>query len=134
MSGCCGADSVDNRIPIGERQAGDILAQALWGGNRVEHGRATGRHYARLSFPRTTWIDPRDAAAAPHLWRPVQTLEQPVPLEDKGVQLGGVDALQHYFEQLGVVKPGLPNIPQNVEYTPDFERVARIAEARLGKA
>jgi len=73
---CCGqTESVPNN-PVGERQPGDVLAAALWGGNRTEHGRATGRQYPRTGNGKRVWIDPRDIQAAPHLWREVPQLER----------------------------------------------------------
>ena len=71
--GCCGNNE---RVvaPIGAKQQGDVLAMALWQGNRTEHGRVTGRIYPRISVPRTTWVDPRDVEQSPMLWRRVDQL------------------------------------------------------------
>lgn len=75
--GCCGDNTTTPALPVGERQPGDVLAQAQWGGNRKEYGRATGRRYPRTSYPHTCWVDPRDIAASPQLWREV--IEEPAP-------------------------------------------------------
>ncbi len=75
--GCCGDSTTPPNLPIGERQPGDVLAQAQWGGNRKEYGRATGRRYPRISYPHTCWVDPRDVAQSPHLWREV--IEETAP-------------------------------------------------------
>jgi glycosyltransferase involved in cell wall biosynthesis len=65
---CCGDTEPMELPPAGEPVDGDVLVMALWRGNRRETGRVTGRQYPRLSYPRTTWVDPRDAAYSPHLW------------------------------------------------------------------
>jgi hypothetical protein len=66
--GCCGGDS---KVvpPTGEKQPNDVQAMALWHGNRTEYGRVTGRVYPRISFPKTTWVDPRDVSQSPALWK-----------------------------------------------------------------
>jgi len=65
--GCCG----DTKVvpPTGEQQPGDVQAMALWHGNRTEYGRKTGRVYPRISFPKTTWVDPADVEQSPTLWK-----------------------------------------------------------------
>lgn len=81
--GCCGKPNpVKELYPVGAKQPGDIMAQALWGGNRTEHGRATGRMYPRMSYPKLTWLDPRDAQLSPNLWRVITPTETaPAPQE-----------------------------------------------------
>lgn len=74
--GGCGGGNVgpfgyDAAAIIGEKQDGDVLAVATWGGNRIVHGFATGRVYPRTGNGKQTWVDPRDAAAAPHLYHVV---------------------------------------------------------------
>lgn len=69
--GCCGDDTVQ-LPPTGERQASDVLAIAMWSGNSRKIGRATGRMYPRMSYPRAAWVDPRDVQAAPQEWRLAQ--------------------------------------------------------------
>lgn len=70
--GCCG-DKQDPPTPVGQKQPGDVLAMALWHGNRSEYGRVTQRFYPRISMPQTAWVDPRDVAQSPALWRMVET-------------------------------------------------------------
>lgn len=91
LMGCCGNMEIED-VPVGEKQPGDILAMALWGGNRRETGRATGRHYPRTGNLKTAWVDPRDVDAAPHLW--VQVLE---PSVDDVPVLHGVAAIAGAF-------------------------------------
>lgn len=77
--GCCGDPSVNNNAPVGERQDGDVLAMALWHGNRQERGLETGRLYPRASNPRIVYVDPRDVAAAPHHWKKVSAIPTNTP-------------------------------------------------------
>lgn len=71
---CCG-DVTPNIPPSGDQQAGDILAQAIYAGNRREWGRVTGRLYPRTGNGGKLWMDARDVAASPALWRAVSTPE-----------------------------------------------------------
>jgi hypothetical protein len=71
--GCCGDSSQHPTTPTNEPQDGDILAQALWHGNRTERGRATGRLYPRTSFPKMLYVNEGDVNAAPHLWKRIMT-------------------------------------------------------------
>lgn len=73
--GCCG-DAVPDNKPQGERQDGDVLAQAQWAGNRKERGRATGRIYPYASFPKVVYVDPLDIAISPNLWKKVSAVPQ----------------------------------------------------------
>lgn len=131
--GCCGDETVIDDTPVGERQPGDVLAMALWGGNRAERGRVTGRHYPRTSFPHRTWVDPRDVAFAPHLW-------QRVPEDDGDGQnfndggLRGVDALEAGLMEHGILHPAPPPAPPTpsvkaAKPIPNFRRVKRLAGA-----
>jgi hypothetical protein len=129
---CCGdKDGFDQSIPVGERQPNDVLAQALWGGNHVEHGRASGRHYPRLSYPKVTWVDPRDVERNPNLWRIVDeqpVLDTPTPLgiQDMGRVFGG--------RQPQTVEPPPPPLPMEPPaFTPDVVHVVEIAKERLSK-
>lgn len=77
----CGCEKAPPNVPIGEHLDSDVLAMALWMGNREQLGLATGRRYRRMSYPRQTWVDPRDIEKTPHLWSivPQDTKEAPVP-------------------------------------------------------
>lgn len=70
--GCCG-DNTDKMPdePSNEPQPGDILARAIWAGNRTEYGLATRRQYPRTGNGKQLWVNPLDVQAAPHLWQPV---------------------------------------------------------------
>ena len=71
--GCCGDYDLP-KTPVGERQDGDVLAMAMWAGNRQERGKATGRLYPRASKPKIVYVDPRDVAISPQLWQKVSAM------------------------------------------------------------
>lgn len=71
LMGCCGDSTPHPTTPENEPEDGDILAQALWHGNRKERGRITGRLYPRTSTPKLMYVNPADVAASPMLWRAV---------------------------------------------------------------
>lgn len=70
--GCCD-DKMTPIVAPDEGLPGDVLAQALWGGNRTQPGYASGRLYKNMSTPKICYIDPRDLLMSPHLWRKVST-------------------------------------------------------------
>jgi hypothetical protein len=72
--GCCG-EITQPAGPTNERQDGDILADALWAGNRIERGMVTGRLYPRASIGDRLWVNEADVKARPNLWRAVLTQE-----------------------------------------------------------
>lgn len=57
---CCGDKHPVNTPPAGERLETDVLARAMWGGNRSFTGRVTGRAYPRTGNGKQVWVDPRD--------------------------------------------------------------------------
>lgn len=128
---CCGDQETVNVGPVGVQQPGDVLAQALWGGNRSEHGRATGRAYPRMSYPKTTWVDPRDIAMAPALWREVVPDADVSELDPLKVDGEGVAAVVGGMIAQGIVMSP-PNIPAPVDVTPtpDFEKVRKLSKKR----
>jgi hypothetical protein len=69
--GCCGDKQMNPDTPAGERQDNDVLTRTLWGGNKHQTGRATGRRYPRSGNGKPMWVDPRDIAASPKLWAPI---------------------------------------------------------------
>lgn len=83
---CCG-NNVDIDVPtVGDQQPGDVEAMSLWLGNRQERGKATGRLYPRTGNGKRVWVDPRDVAARPDLWRVTEDEDYPDALE----VIGGV--------------------------------------------
>jgi hypothetical protein len=126
---CCGdKNGFDPGIPIGERQPNDVKAQALWGGNLVEHGRISGRHYPRMSYPKTTWVDPRDVEQSPNLWRQV---DEPGVIDVRPQT--GVAVLDRVFggrEERPLPPPmDIPSEPP--DFTPDVIHVVEVARERL---
>jgi hypothetical protein len=131
--GCCGDEQAIS-APIGQKQEGDVLAMALWQGNRGEHGRVTGRPYPRISVPKTAWVDPRDAAHSPQLWRVIEqaTVDQRPIEPTKSL----VDLAEMSFKQVNRKEPNLVHMmysapineppPPPVQIKPDIERVIRL--------
>lgn len=58
--GCCGGNNTRSSAPANDPQPGDILAVAMWGGNRTFVGRVTGRQYPRTGNGKQVWVDPKD--------------------------------------------------------------------------
>ncbi len=127
--GCCGEDP-KTVPPVGERQPGDVLAMALWQGNRSEYGRATQRHYPRISRPRTAWVDPRDVAQSPMLWRVLEQPKQAPVDEPVGITtLAQMANLSNATIQRNPYAPPVNEPPTPpVEAKPDVSRVVRLGQ------
>jgi hypothetical protein len=127
--GCCGNDETVAQ-PIGEKQDGDVLAMALWHGNRGEYGRATGRHYPRISMPRTAWVDPRDCAMSPNLWKVLPTVDthQPMTTLQQMAQAGMATVVRNPY-----APPINEPPPPPVQAKPDVSRVIRLAQKASGQ-
>ncbi len=130
---CCGDDTSGPVVPVGTKLEGDVLALALWRGNRYEVGRVTRRVYPRISFPRTAWLDPRDVAQSPTLWK---LIEQPVPVSKPAP---GLNLAQMAQLGLATVKrvatpdyasPANEPPPPPVQTKPDVSRVLRLANRK----
>lgn len=126
--GCCGNNTDIPDVPAGERGPNDVLAMALWWGNRVEHGRSTGRHYPRTGNHKMVWVDIRDVRAAPHLWQEVPEDVDMSELPEDGDPARGVAALAQALTDRGTLKappPVMPAPPPPIEVhpTPDFDKV-----------
>ena len=65
--GCCGKGSaaLQQAVPVGTKQAGDVLVAVNWGSNREWAGKATGRRYPRSGHGKLVWVAPEDVAANP---------------------------------------------------------------------
>lgn len=138
--GCCGDEQP--KAPIGQRQDGDILAMALWHGNRTEYGRATGRNYPRMAMPRVTWVSSADVQASPTLWRKVD-VQPPAPVPEvetnmvgmvegllKTAQMQRTPAAPPKAFQAPVAEPP----PVAYEAKPDVARVLALAKQRSAGA
>jgi glycosyltransferase involved in cell wall biosynthesis len=129
LMGCCG-DEI-NQPPVGERQPGDVMALALWGGNRQQLGTATGRMYPRTGNYKVTWVDPRDVATRPDLWRLVEE-----PTVDDPLVLTSTDAIGRAM--MANVKPsvftpsnpGAAPVQTSTPPTPDVSTVLRLAKGK----
>jgi hypothetical protein len=121
--GCCG-DKTAIAKPIGEKQPGDVLAMALWHGNRTEFGRVTKRNYPRISYPRTAWVDPRDVTQSPALW---QVVQQPDVEQGQGLGLQQIaQAGMATVVRQPYAPPAFEPPPPPVEAKPDVSRVIRL--------
>lgn len=127
--GCCGNDDKP-MPPIGEKQPGDVLAMALWAGNQSKMGLVSGRHYPRISLPKTCWIDPRDALKNPEWWR---IIEQP---KVDALQTSNLAQIAAGVNAMIIRSPYAP--PQNeppvpaVNAAPNVSRVVRLAQKAIG--
>lgn len=83
---CCGGDAVV-RQASGKKQDGDVLAAAMWGGNRTVLGRRTGRQYPRTGNGKQLWVDPRDVDG--ELF--VRVEEPQEPISEEPLKTGGDD-------------------------------------------
>lgn len=123
--GCCGDKNAIVK-PIGEKQPGDVLAMALWHGNHSEFGRVSKRHYPRISYPRTAWVDPADAHFSPNLWQLID--QQPV---DQGMGLNSLSQIAAVGMATVVKQPYAPPAFEPpappVQAKPDVSRVLRLA-------
>lgn len=74
--GCCGNEVNTHNQPGNEPQSGDVLASAVYMGNRREWGRVTGRLYPYTGNGKLLYVDPRDIEAAPQHWQAVTQAKQ----------------------------------------------------------
>lgn len=130
--GCCGNNETIVETPVGERLEGDLLAQALWGGNRMERGRASGRLYPRTGNGKVVWVDPRDVAARPDLWRAVEIAD------DTALEPDVLDVFAEAFaHRLPPAPPPVPvqaaPAPPRAATAPDFGRVIDAGKAAFGE-
>jgi glycosyltransferase involved in cell wall biosynthesis len=132
MMGCCGGNnSVQNDFPVGVRQPGDVLAMAMWRGNRPVMGMATGRMYPRMSYPKTAWVDPRDIEKRPNEWQRV-----PEVAVDEQPTYEGIGGLAQAMQDGGLLDI------READYTPiiadekpdiDVSGIVAIAKKRVKK-
>lgn len=124
---CCGQTVA--APDSGDRQNGDVLAVALWGGNRREHGRATGRLYPRTGNGKTAWVDPRDIDAAPHLWRRADDAEDANSAVDNVHDLAA-QMMQRVMPRTARYQPQrAPHVPVTA---PDVAAIVRMGIEALG--
>lgn len=76
LMGCCGDNHPTNTEPGNVPEPGDVLAQAIYQGNRRERGLASGRLYPNTGNGKLLYMDARDIEVAPHMWRRVTETKQ----------------------------------------------------------
>jgi len=137
--GCCGdIQPLDKSNPLGEKQPGDVLAMALWGGNHPEYGRATARMYPRMSYPKVTCVARSDVEARPNHWK-----EQIEPALNDNRQLtgaGGLAQVMQFHGQMGQPEAAPPTPPPDApanfsreDIKPNIQKVTQIARGRMKK-
>lgn len=122
--GCCGDKGPV--VPAGQKKDGDVQAMALWHGNRTEYGRITGRVYPRISFPKTTWVDPQDVAQSPALWKRLDST--PVNQTEGLTQLSQVAAMAMAAIPPKAPAPIAEPPAPEVAARPDVKRVINLAK------
>ena len=121
---CCGQTPPNDNAPAGEPEANDVLAVALWAGNRQQRGRMTGRLYPRTGNGKQVWIDPRDVDAMPNLFRRVNVDPLP-PLPDAPKVLTSLEEIAEAMTPGGIVKP--PKRKAGAKATkPDVKRLMEL--------
>lgn len=139
---CCGDEEGMSIPPVGEKRDGDVLAMALWAGNRQERGRISGRIYPRTGNGRTVWVNPADAQIRPDLWRIIPdepAYEAPqvtivTPKKENRTNIpprtaqGAVGLGQMVFGNPAVVEPVKV---QPAAVAPDFRRVIDTARRNM---
>ena len=136
--GCCSDKNnpTGARPAVGQKAPGDVQVMALWQGNQVTGGAVTGRRYQRASRPMRLWVDPRDAKAAPHLYRVIPpkkkkskkkppTLPKPTPEQRGGAMTFGDMLVRAGVAELPKEAP-LPVMPAIL--SPNFNKVNEIAQ------
>jgi len=72
LMACCGGNNNQTQQTVAGEFEGAVLATAMWAGNRRMIGMVSGRNYPRTGNRKQVYVDPRDMAARPDLWQPVQ--------------------------------------------------------------
>lgn len=143
MSPCCGDEEIIEQPPAGQKAPGDVLAQAVWDGNRVERGLVTRRLYPRTGNGKVVWVNAEDVSAAPHHWRlyqpPVdkpqyQRLDaQPLQSRVKVPSVHGVEGIAAALHPGSVRGARVERVEQlpaldPVQVTPDVSKVMELAK------
>jgi hypothetical protein len=132
--GCCSSDNNPNgaRPAVGKRLEGDVEVVALWQGNMVTGGAASGRRYPRASRPMKLWIDPRDAAMRPDLYRilPQPTVVDPPKAARRRVKKPRTFADMLYAAGVLDYAPGTSNVlpVADGEIAPNYTKLNDIAQ------
>lgn len=77
---CCGDNPQTPDQPVNQQQPGQVLAKAIYGGNRRVYGMKSHELYPRAGNGSLLWVFPEDAHAAPHMFQIVRpTVPTPPP-------------------------------------------------------
>lgn len=135
--GCCNDANSQNgpRPPVGKKMPGDVQVMALWKGNQVTGGAATGRRYQRASRPMKLWMHPEDARLRPDLYRVLKQVEKPVKANNPKPVRRRLKKPRTFADMLhsaGMLDlpPGTANVlpVADGKITPDIEKLNTIAK------
>ena len=87
---CCGKDLPIVAGDMGEKREGDVLAMALWDGNRTEGSVADPSRKYRGGNGSSHWVHPDDIKARPTLWRRLHTNETLTPDKQDVLKAAGL--------------------------------------------
>lgn len=117
--GCCGSSTPISQAPAGERQSGDILAEALFP-PRSEYGIVTQRYYRPRYTGDRLWVARADAQARPDMWRMVEDPEAHTPDVDFVVKLMAEGLAHTNHVPLTFDEPDeTPTEPQETQLAPE---------------
>lgn len=124
----CGGNELDiNRdFIIGEQQPGDVLAEALWKGERPERGPVTRRIY-RGGWNSKMWVAPQDIDSAPHLF--ARVIDLPPALDEDDFQQFANQVRARFSGVTPRQEPPKPfSVPMQdaVQIKPDVGQVLRL--------
>ncbi len=121
---CCGGTQQANYLPSDEDFDGAILVQAIWSGNRIRRGLATGRLYPRAGNGKIMHVHFSDADASPDLWQRYMDVPPPAIVNANNHTNGGGETEYASVEDVAAKMFGEPEIekvrPADVQ--PDVSR------------
>lgn len=89
IMGCCGTPGTPVSAQPGQELPGDVLAVTKWLGMRSENGPVSRRMYIGGNGNRL-YVDPRDIAAAPHLFERVPDVRELAPPKERVLAEAGL--------------------------------------------
>lgn len=131
---CCGDKQQVSHPPSGDNFDGAILAQAMWSGNRVQRGLATGMLYPRSGNGKLMHVHYSDVDASPNLWQRYLEVPPPAIVNEHNHTNGGGIEMAVGAEGVAERMFGEPDI-ENVRpapVQPDVARVLALAQEGLG--
>lgn len=88
--GCCGTNGAAVPVNMGEQQPGDVLAVALWNGNRTEGSVVNPARVYYGGNGQRMWVNPQDVRAKPGLWQIVPSAADLTPPTEDILKSAGV--------------------------------------------